>query len=88
MQSKAIDVILNALQTPRIYAFGRIAELRKARKDHTCEHCRVAIGKGFQYYSVISGGGGLQSITWPDRVHIGCLEDYLKAIEAKAKGRD
>ena len=68
-----------ALPAPdtKICKDGYIAELRKARKSFTCNHCHQEIKKGEQYYSVILGGGGLAWIKYPYRLHIDCLEAFL-----------
>ena len=65
----------------QIITGGYIADLRVAKKYHQCEVCRKLIEMGTQYYTVVKGGGGLGWLKHPDRVHIDCLNDYLKAQE-------
>ncbi len=58
---------------PRICLDHQIAELKKARKQHECRVCHQSINKGAYYYSVVVAGGGLGSLKFPDRYHVGCL---------------
>lgn len=62
----------------KIIRNGYIAELRKARKSFTCSQGHKEIEKGTLYYSVTIGGGGLGSLKYPDRVHLDCLEEFLR----------
>jgi hypothetical protein len=65
---------------------GYIATLRKARKAHKCHVCDSAINPGSCYYSVVKGGGGLGWLKFPDRVHLDCLEDYLRRPAMESQG--
>lgn len=60
---------------------GRIATLTKARKPYHCSDCQEYILVGTYYYSVVIGGGGLGSIKFPDRIHIGCLDKYFERVK-------
>jgi len=57
---------------------GYIATLRRARKDHHCSICGFLIEPGQEYYEVVAGGGGLGWLKFPDRCHVGCLNQYLE----------
>lgn len=52
---------------------GRRAELRRARKDHTCSECGQLIPRGTMYYCIYYGKG-LGSLKFPDRAHEHCVE--------------
>ena len=65
------------LFAPRVeYFSGFIATLAKARRQFECCECPGVIAKGEEYYSVVVGGGGLQALKFPDRVHIFCLDKH------------
>jgi len=57
---------------------GHIATLRRARKEHHCSICGFPIEPGQEYYEVVAGGGGLGWLKFPDRCHVGCLNQYLE----------
>lgn len=57
---------------------GYIFTRRKARKDHKCKECPTPIAAGDEYFEVVIGGGGLGSLKFPSRIHIGCLNSYRK----------
>ena len=61
----------------RIVSNGRIAELRKARKCFKCAECEQPIEPREYYYSITLAGSGLGSIKFPDRVHMGCVMNFL-----------
>ena len=61
----------------RIVSNGRIAELLKARKGYECKECGLSIEPREYYYSVTWAGSGLGSIKFPDRVHMGCVLNFL-----------
>ena len=61
----------------RITRYGFIAEPTKARKASVCRHCSGVIRRGEEYFRMVIGGGGLQSIKFPNRVHAGCVHAYL-----------
>jgi len=52
---------------------GMILTRRKARKTHRCAVCKYGIPAGTYYYDEVIGGGGLRSITMPDRLHESCV---------------
>lgn len=54
---------------------SKIAELRRARNEHTCAECGLPITLGEQYYCIYWAGAGLGSLKFPKRVHIDCLKD-------------
>lgn len=57
---------------------GKIATLRVARKGYKCSECRLTIFLGEHYWSIVTGGGGLASLKFPDRTHVGdCLQKNL-----------
>jgi hypothetical protein len=57
---------------------GKIAFLRRARKQHRCKNCPLPIARGQFYYEVTYGGSGLGSIKFPIRVHYGhCLQEEI-----------
>lgn len=56
---------------------GYICEMHRARKDYKCAECGLLIEAGTEYYQVVIGGGGLQSIKFPERVHDHCLQSFL-----------
>ena len=62
----------------RITINGKVAELVTARKTYKCDECGYPIVPHSDYYTVTIGGGGLGSIKFPDRVHVRCIEEYLK----------
>ena len=62
----------------RIVRYGFIADLTKARKPCVCRHCSGVIRAGHEYYRISIGGGGLQSIKFPNRVHIDCVDAFLE----------
>ena len=54
---------------------GKIAILRRARKQQTCKQCPAPITCGRYYWEVTLAGSGLGSIKFPTRVHYGhCLQ--------------
>ena len=57
---------------------GYIATLRRARTGHKCSSCGFPIEPADQYYEVVAGGGGLGWLKFPDRCHVGCLNQYLE----------
>jgi len=57
---------------------GYIATLRRVRKEHRCSICGFLIEPGQEYYEVVAGGGGLGWLKFPDRCHVGCLNQYLE----------
>ena len=57
---------------------GYIATLRRARTGKKCSECGRPIEPGQHYYEVVAGGGGLGWLKFPDRCHIGCLNQYLE----------
>ena len=57
---------------------GYIATLRHARKGHKCSVCSYSIEPSQHYYEVVAGGGGLGWLKFPDRCHVGCLNQYLE----------
>jgi hypothetical protein len=65
--------------TKEIRRNGYITTLRKARKGHKCLSCGFPIEPGQEYYEIVAVGGGLGWLKHPDRVHSGCLEEYLKS---------
>ena len=57
------------------YANGwRRAELTIARKVHICLACSRPIVPEECYYAVTIPGAGLQSLKFPERLHVACLE--------------
>ena len=60
---------------PNLRSFNSmIAKLTRARKNHSCQECQGMIAIGEYYYAITIGGGGLDSLKFPTRVHIGCLK--------------
>ena len=59
---------------------NRVAEYvyteRRARKQHECKMGDGPIMPGMQYYAATIGGGGLQSLKFPDYVHLQCKEEH------------
>jgi hypothetical protein len=64
---------------------GYRAEVVKARNEHLCSldcpGCTRILPKRQHYWSITVGGGGLNSIKMPDRVHIKCLKRYWRNKE-------
>lgn len=60
---------------------GWIATLRRARKNYKCSECGLVILAPSYYYEVVVAGGGLRSLKFPDHVHVGCVEEFLKRGE-------
>ena len=56
---------------------GKRAELTRARKTYKCDECGWPIVPHSDYYRVIIGGG-LGAIKFPDRVHVRCVEKYMR----------
>ncbi len=56
---------------------SKIATLTKARKHHQCAVCQGHIIPGNQYYAITTGGAGLGSIKFPERVHPECFDEYF-----------
>lgn len=65
----------------RITRYGFIADLTKARKACVCNKCKGVILKGEHYYKIVIGGGGLQSLKFPDRTHVKCIEPFLERFK-------
>lgn len=65
------------LFAPRVeYFSGFVATLTRARKQFECCECPGTIARGEEYYAVTIGGGGVQALKFPDRVHVGCLQKH------------
>jgi len=62
----------------RITVNGKIADLITARKTYKCDECGYPVVPHSDYYMVTLAGAGLGSIKFPDRVHVHCIETYLK----------
>ncbi len=63
------------IELPReIRANGKIATLRRTRKEHCCSRCKEPIPAGLDYYEVIYAGSGLGGIKFPERFHLDCLK--------------
>ena len=55
---------------------GERADLLTARTQKSCKVCPLPIVPGQSYYSITTGGGGLASLKFPDRIHTFCLKEY------------
>ena len=64
--------------TTRIYRYGFICDLILAHKACVCNQCKGVIRKGEHYYQIVIGGGGLQSLKFPNRVEVNCLDIFLE----------
>lgn len=54
---------------------GKIATLRRARKQHSCKYCPAPIFSGEHYWEIVLASSGLGSTKFPTRVHVGaCYE--------------
>lgn len=62
--------------------------LHKARKQHVCSMGDGLIAAGEHYYTAVIGGGGLQSLKFPDHVHIGCKQAHEKRAEVRSGNPD
>ena len=67
---------------------GRI-EVKKARKEHTCNICELPILKGTEYYAIFYGGG-LGGLKFPDKVHKirDCIKEYADKRKAQQEGHN
>jgi hypothetical protein len=72
------DVNVEIKPGKEIKCNGYIATLREARKRHICSVCGFPIEPKKHYYEIVAGGGGLGWLKFPDRCHIGCLNQYLE----------
>lgn len=57
---------------------GKVIDLKLARKEHTCTTCKQTIIPDSAYYHIVLAGSGLGSLKFPDRVHLRCIDKYLK----------
>ena len=60
---------------------------RRARKEHACKMGDGPITPGMKYYAATIGGGGLQSLKFPDYVHLHCKEAHQK-LKERRHGQD
>lgn len=60
-----------------LYVNKKVLQRCRARKPFICHQCRQQINQGEEYYSITYGGGGLSSLKFPDRIHVGCIDDYF-----------
>lgn len=61
-----------------ILANGRIATLKKARREHICHECEWPIRAGENYYHVTFVRSGL-GLKFPKRVHECCIDAHLES---------
>lgn len=72
---------------PHVAINGFIFIPHKARKRYRCYLCRQDILPGTFYYAVEIGGGGLSSMKFPDRIHIGEIQEFIDRRRANG-GQD
>ena len=65
----------------RIIKEGRTSDLTKSGKYHRCGICQEYILKGSYYYAITINGSGLDSLKFPERVHVECLEAYFQKVK-------
>lgn len=63
---------------------GKIATLKKARKNHTCCVCHSKIGVDDHYWHIIYAGSGVRSMVYPERVCVNCLEVKMGRTDAES----